>query len=326
MSKQIGQLTIGSLKTAGRYFLAPLAGISDSSFRRIAARAGAALVYTEMISAKALDQKNRHTGELLEMSEEEKPVAVQLFGNEPDVMARATAQLEHLDFALVDINMGCPVPKVIKNGEGSALLRTPKLAAEIVRAVRGATARPVTVKMRTGIEGADISAADFAKLMEEAGADAIAVHGRSREQYYSGQVDLGEIRSVKEAVAIPVIGSGDVTDETSAARMFDETGCDAIMIGRGAIGNPWVFAALNAADAGEEFTPPTTAEKGAMLLEQARLAMAEHGDRMGVMRMRGIAGWYFKGMRGAAAIRDRIHSASTYSELEKIVDDIIRLT
>ena len=152
MSKQIGQLTIGSLRPAGRYFLAPLAGISDSSFRRIAVRAGASLVYTEMVSAKALDQKNRHTGELLEMSEEEKPVAVQLFGHEPDVMARATAQLEERDFALVDINMGCPVPKVIKNGEGSALLRTPELAAEIVRAVRGATARPVTVKMRTGIE------------------------------------------------------------------------------------------------------------------------------------------------------------------------------
>lgn len=326
MSKQSGQLTIGSLRPAGRYFLAPLAGISDSSFRRIAARAGASLVYTEMISAKALDQNNRHTGELLEMSEEEKPVAVQLFGHEPDVMARATAQLEERDFALVDINMGCPVPKVIKNGEGSALLRTPELAAEIVRAVRGATARPVTVKMRTGIEGADIRAAEFAILLEEAGADAIAVHGRSREQYYSGQVDLGEIRSVKEAVAIPVIGSGDVTDETSAARMFDETGCDAIMIGRGAIGNPWVFTALNAADEGETFTPPTTGEKGAMLLEQARLAMAEHGERMGVMRMRGIAGWYFKGMRGAAAIRDRIHSASTYAELEQIVDDIIRLT
>ena len=236
MSKQIGQLTIGSLRPAGRYFLAPLAGISDFSFRRIGARAGASLVYTEMISAKALDQKNRHTGELLEMSGEEKPVAVQLFGHEPDVMARATEQLEERDFALVDINMGCPVLKVVKNGEGSALLRTPELAAEIVRAVRTSTAKPVTVKMRTGIEGADISSAAFAQMLEEAGADAIAVHGRSREQYYSGQVDLGAIRSVREAVRIPVIGSGDVTDETSAARMFDETGCDAIMIGRGAIG------------------------------------------------------------------------------------------
>ena len=320
------QLRIGSLELAGRFLLAPLAGISDSSFRRIAKRQGAALVYTEMVSAKALEQNNRNTAELLRMKDEEKPVGVQLFGHEPDVMARATRMLEDYDFALVDINMGCPVPKVVKNGEGSALMKDLELAGEVVRSVRSATDKPVTVKIRTGFEGARISAADFAKILEQAGADAITVHGRRREQYYSGEVDTAAIRSVKEAVSIPVIGNGDVRGAASARRMFDETGCDGLMIGRGAIGDPWIFAELAAMQSGEAFTPPTMEEKGAMLLEQASLSMEEHGEKMGVMRMRGIAGWYFRGIHGAASVRDRIHSASTYEELKQIVADVLRLT
>lgn len=325
-SPEIRNPHIGSLHPAGRYFLAPLAGISDSAYRRIGARAGASLVCTEMISAKALDQHNRRTEELLRMSAEEQPVAVQLFGHEPEVMARATRMLEAYDFALIDINMGCPVPKVVKNGEGSALLKDPELAAAVTGAVRGATDKPVTVKMRIGYEGNDIDPAAFARTLEEAGADAITVHGRSRDQYYAGETDLAAIRSVKEAVSVPVFGNGDVRDAAGAARMFEQTGCDGIMIGRGAIGNPWIFAELTAAERGGTFTPPTPEEKGAMLLEQARLAEEEHGEKMGILRMRGIAGWYFKGMRGAAAIRDRIHRVSTYAELEAVVGDVLRLT
>ncbi|MBQ1395618.1 MAG: tRNA dihydrouridine synthase DusB [Lachnospiraceae bacterium] len=317
---------IGSLQLKNRYLLAPLAGISDSSFRCIAARQGASLVYTEMVSAKAMDQKNRNTKELLRFTDEEKPIGVQLFGHEPDVMERTVAALEPCGFDLIDINMGCPVPKVFKNGEGSALMKDPDLACALVAAACRQTQKPVTVKMRIGIDSEHVDPVDFAKRLENAGAAAVTVHGRTREQFYSGPVHRVVIRDIKKALSIPVIGNGDVKDPASAQRMFDETGCDAVMIGRGAIGNPWVFSQLIAAERGEFVKKASFDDKEAMLLEQARLSVAEHGEPMGICRLRGTAGWYFKGMRGAAQIRDMFHQVSTYQELKETLNKVRLLT
>ena len=317
---------IGSLQLKNRYLLAPLAGISDSSFRCIAARQGASLVYTEMVSAKAMDQKNRNTKELLRFTDEEKPIGVQLFGHEPDVMERTVAALEPCGFDLIDINMGCPVPKVFKNGEGSALMKDPDLACALVAAACRQTQKPVTVKMRIGIDSEHVDPVDFAKRLEEAGAAAVTVHGRTREQYYSGPVHRDVIRDIKKVLSIPVIGNGDVKDPASAQRMFEETGCDAVMIGRGAIGNPWVFGQLIAAERGDPVSKASFDDKEAMLLEQARLSVAEHGEPMGICRLRGTAGWYFKGMRGAAQIRDMFHQVSTYQELKETLNKVRLLT
>lgn len=317
---------IGSLQLKNRYLLAPLAGISDSSFRCIAARQGASLVYTEMVSAKAMDQKNRNTKELLRFTDEEKPIGVQLFGHEPDVMERTVAALEPCGFDLIDINMGCPVPKVFKNGEGSALMKDPDLACALVAAACRQTQKPVTVKMRIGIDSEHVDPVDFAKRLEDAGAAAVTVHGRTREQYYSGPVHRDVIRDIKKVLSIPVIGNGDVKDPASAQRMFEETGCDAVMIGRGAIGNPWVFGQLIAAERGDPVSKASFDDKEAMLLEQARLSVAEHGEPMGICRLRGTAGWYFKGMRGAAQIRDMFHQVSTYEELKETLDKVRLLT
>ncbi|MBQ6313056.1 MAG: tRNA dihydrouridine synthase DusB [Lachnospiraceae bacterium] len=317
---------IGSLQLKNRYLLAPLAGISDSSFRCIAARQGASLVYTEMVSAKAMDQKNRNTKELLRFTDEEKPIGVQLFGHEPDVMERTVAALEPCGFDLIDINMGCPVPKVFKNGEGSALMKDPKLACALVAAACRQTQKPVTVKMRIGIDSEHVDPVGFAKRLEDAGAAAVTVHGRTREQYYSGPVHRDVIRDIKKELNIPVIGNGDVKDPASAQRMFEETGCDAVMIGRGAIGNPWVFGQLIAAERGDPVSKASFDDKEAMLLEQARLSVAEHGEPMGICRLRGTAGWYFKGMRGAAQIRDMFHQVSTYEELKETLDKVRLLT
>lgn len=317
---------IGSLQLKNRYLLAPLAGISDSSFRCIAARQGASLVYTEMVSAKAMDQRNRNTKELLRFTDEEKPIGVQLFGHEPDVMERTVAALEPQGFSLIDINMGCPVPKVFKNGEGSALMKDPELACALVAAACRQTKKPVTVKMRIGIDSAYVDPVDFAERLEDAGAAAVTVHGRTREQYYSGRVHRDVIRDIKEALRIPVIGNGDVKDPASAHRMFEETGCDAVMIGRGAIGNPWVFGQLIADERGDPVAKASFDDKEAMLLEQARLSVAEHGETMGICRLRGTAGWYFKGMRGAAQIRDMFHQVSTYEELKETLNKVRLLT
>jgi len=315
----------------GRLFLAPLAGVSDKSFRRLCSEQGAALCYTEMVSAKALTYGNRGTRELLEIGGGEGPVGFQLFGSEPSVMAEAVGILEARGgaaggAALYDVNMGCPVPKVVKNGEGSALMLDPDRAGRIVEAMKRAAraaSRPVTAKIRAGWDAARVNCVEVARTLEAAGADAVCVHPRTREQYYGGRADWSLIARVKAAVRIPVIGNGDVFSAADAARMIEETGCDYVMIGRGALGNPWVFAGgaggvsatTGTGSTTGEAGVPTLQEKTAMFLRHARLVCEDKGERTAVLEMRKHAGWYFKGEKGAAAFRGAMNQAKTMEDL-----------
>lgn len=315
------------------FFLAPLAGITDSAFRRICKEQGAGLVYSEMISGKGLYYNDKSTEKLLTIHEEEKPVAYQIFGCEPKIMELTAKTLSTRENALLDINMGCPVPKVVKNGEGSALMKKPQLAAEVVAAVvRGEREaaeeqerkpRPVTVKMRIGWDSDSINAVDFAKAMEEAGAAAVAVHGRTREQYYSGTADWSVIAKVKEALSVPVIGNGDVFSGEDALRILRETGCDFVMIARGALGNPWIFREAAALWRGE--TPPErpdVPQRMETVKRQFNLLMEQKGEYSAVREMRKHMGWYLKGIHGAAQLRQKIngieHAVELLSEIEGI--------
>lgn len=315
------------------FFLAPLAGITDSAFRRICKEQGAGLVYSEMISGKGLYYNDKSTEKLLTIHEEEKPVAYQIFGCEPKIMELTAKTLSTRENALLDINMGCPVPKVVKNGEGSALMKKPQLAAEVVAAVvRGEREaaeeqerkpRPVTVKMRIGWDSDSINAVDFAKAMEEAGAAAVAVHGRTREQYYSGTADWSVIAKVKEALSVPVIGNGDVFSGEDALRILRETGCDFVMIARGALGNPWIFREAAALWRGE--TPPAhpdVPQRMETVKRQFNLLMEQKGEYSAVREMRKHMGWYLKGIHGAAQLRQKIngieHAVELLSEIEGI--------
>ena len=295
------------LRLESRLVLAPLAGVSDGVYRYIACREGAALSYTEMISAKGLYYKSAGTAELYRIDEREGPVGIQLFGSEPDMIAFAVKKLADEKNVLFDINMGCPVPKVVKNGEGSALLADPDLAARLVEAAVRASDKPVTVKMRIGF-GEARDYVSFAKRMEDAGASALTVHGRTREQYYSGRADWNAIKAVKEAVGIPVIGNGDVRSIEDADRMIEETGCDLVMIGRGSMGDPWVFRG----DKKELFDMDVVAEHFDLLLE-------EKGEKRACLEMRKYFAWYTKGMKGAAELRQAVNSAETPSEIKELI-------
>lgn len=313
--------SIGNVVPRSPFFLAPMAGFSDAAFRSICAEYGAGIVYSEMISAKGLCYSNRNTGTLLEISECQAPTAFQIFGSDPGFMAEAAEILEPYGNAILDINMGCPVPKVVKNGDGSALLRDPELIYQIVRAVVGATGKPVTAKIRAGIEGAAPDAAvQAAQAVAAAGGSAVAVHGRTREQFYSGGVSLETIVEVKKAVSIPVIGNGDVTCFADAERMFAETGCDFIMIGRAALGSPWIFRELNAALSGSPAPePPTLEERCAAAIRQYRAEEELKGERVAVREMRKMLPRYFKGMKGGAALRRQINTADSGTELVAII-------
>lgn len=311
-------IKIGNLELETPFVMAPLAGITDVSMRRLVSEQGAALVYSEMISAKGLWYKDKNTEKLLLTDPAEAPLMYQLFGSEPDVMASAAAQLKDRGNVGIDINMGCPVPKVVKNGEGSALLKNPDLIYDIVKAVVSAAGKPVTGKIRIGWDDESINAVETARAIEAAGASAVAVHGRTRMQYYSGKADWDMIRRVKESVSIPVIGNGDVFTGEEAVRMLEETGCDMVMIARGAFGNPWIFRDAIALWRGREKPPaPSTSDKVQMLLRHLDHLAQIKGERIAVKEIRKHIGWYLKGIHGAAAIRRKVNTINDMDELKK---------
>ena len=309
-------LKIGDITLESPFLLAPLAGITDAPMRRICSMQGAALVYSEMISAKGLRYKDKNTERLLYMYEDEGPVALQLFGSEPEIMRFAAAKLEERKNVILDVNMGCPVPKVVKNGEGSALLQNPELAGRIIEAMVKETGKPVTAKIRMGWDEHSVNAVEVAKILKQAGASAVAVHGRTREQYYTGKADWDIIREVKQAVDIPVIGNGDIFSGRDALDMIEKTGCDFVMIARGALGNPWIFAEAKALWEGKEPPKVPDADEKREMLEKHFCDLLElKGEYAAVREMRKHTGWYLKGMPGAAAMRREINQITDAQEL-----------
>ena len=316
-------LKIGNIELDNPFLLAPLAGITDAPTRRICREMGAAFVYSEMVSGKGLYYGDRKTDQLLFLYEEEKPVAYQVFGSEPEIMAFTARALEERENAILDINMGCPVPKIVKNGEGSALLKRLDLVYDLISAMVSNTSKPVTAKIRIGFDKSCINAVETAKAIEEAGAAAVAVHGRTREQYYSGKADWTQIRAVKNAVSIPVIGNGDVVDGDSAMAMMEETGCDFVMIGRGALGNPWIFRDVLAAWKGEPQPElPNLVEKKEMMLRHFHDMIELKGEYAAVREMRKFVGWYLKGIPGSAALRGKINLIDDARELTTAIGEL----
>ena len=317
-------LKIGNVELKNRYILAPMAGVTDLPFRLLCKEQGAGLLCMEMISAKALQYKNRNTKALLQIDPREYPVSLQLFGADPDIISEQAKAIEELPFQILDINMGCPVPKVVKNGEGSALMKNPRLVYDVVYKTVRAISKPVTVKIRKGFDEEHVNAVEIAKIIEEAGGAAVAVHGRTREQYYSGKADWDIIRQVKEAVSIPVIGNGDATGSLAAEQLLEETGCDGVMIGRGCQGNPWIFRELNEyEETGKVPHRPSKKEIKEMMLRHAQLQIELKGDYLGIREMRKHVAWYTKGMEGSAKLRDEINRVESYEELEKLLNERI---
>ena len=279
----------------------------------------------EMVSAKAIQYNNKNTKALLEIHPEELPVSLQLFGSDPDVISEIAKRIEELPFSILDINMGCPVPKIVKNGEGSALMKNPKLVYEIVRKTARAIQKPVTVKIRKGFDDTCINAVEIAKIIEDAGGKAVAVHGRTREQYYSGKADWDIIRRVKEAVSIPVIGNGDVVSGESAIAIQKETGCDGVMIGRGAQGNPWIFSELLEYErTGKMPLRPSVEAIKKMMLRHAQLQMQYKGEYLGIREMRKHVSWYTSGLPNSAKLRDEINRVESYEELEQLLEERLK--
>lgn len=311
---------IGTIEIQDKLILAPMAGVTDLPFRLLCKEADCDILYTEMVSAKAMYYKNKNTIPLLALDDREHPIGLQLFGSEPELMADMARQIETLGFDFIDINMGCPVPKVFNNGEGSALMKDLKLAGQIVAAIHRAVKIPVTVKIRKGIDEDHVNAVEMAKELEESGAAAIAIHGRTRTQYYAGHADWDIIRQVKEAVTIPVIGNGDILTAEDVLRMKRETGCDAFMIGRGAKGNPWIFSQVKQALAGETIPgKPPVDEVVSMILRHLDMMIAFKGEYTGVHEMRKHVSWYTTGYPNSTRIRGLVNEIETREELEIVL-------
>lgn len=317
-------MQIGSVHLENNLFLAPMAGVTDQAFRMIAKPFGPALMYTEMVSGNGLHYKNKRTGDLLEVSPLESPVAAQIFGHDPDIMASIAEDALQNGAVMLDINMGCPAPKIVNNGDGSALMKQPDLAGRIIRAVSRAVNVPVTVKFRMGWDDTNINAVEFAKIAEANGAAAITVHGRTREAFYSGKADWNIIRQVKEAVSIPVIGNGDITSGIAAKQMLDTTGCDGLMVGRAAQGNPWIFTEiLHFLKTGDLLPPPSLEERIQTALAHLTLLVEHKGEHRGIQEGRKHMSWYFRGISGGAALRDRINKVCTFTQMQAVITTII---
>ncbi len=317
-------LKIGDVELKNPFFLAPLAGITDAPFRRLCKEQGAGLVYSEMVSCKGLFYRDKNTETLLYITEEEKPAAIQVFGSEPEMMAFAADKLKDRPNAILDINIGCPVPKVVKNGEGAALLKDPDLIYRLVRAAVEKAGKPVTTKIRMGWDHNSINAVETALAIESAGASAVAVHGRTREQYYNGPADWEIVARVKKALKIPVIGNGSVFTGEDAISMMNQTGADAVMIARGAMGNPWIFRECLALWEGREKPePPDLPERAAMMIRQLDMLLELKGPYAAVREMRKHVGWYLKGVRGSAEIKRTVNAIDDADEFKHLLETLL---
>ena len=323
MGTRLKPLKIGKVTLSNNLILAPMAGVTDLPFRLLCSRQGVGLCCMEMVSAKAILYKNKNTESLLEIHKDEGPVSLQLFGSDPKILSEMAKKIEERPFSVLDINMGCPVPKVVNNGEGSALMKNPKLVEEIVSSVVKAVQKPVTVKIRKGFDEEHVNAVEIAKIAEAAGAAAVAVHGRTREQYYAGEADWEIIAKVKEALKIPVIGNGDVTDGQSAERLLTQTGCDGVMIGRAARGNPWIFSQVAAyLEDGTVLPKPDIEEVKKTILEHARLQLETKGEYTGIREMRKHVSWYTTGYPNSARLRQVVNLTESFEELCALVENL----
>ena len=324
MNSEIG-FKIGNVNIGSRVIAAPMAGVTDLPFRLLCHEMGAGLVCTEMVSAKAIHYNNKKTDELMDISPDERPVSLQIFGSDPEIMAETARRIEERPFDVLDINMGCPMPKIVNNGDGSALMKDPVLVGKIIESVAGAVKKPVMVKIRKGFDSEHVNAAEIAHVAEESGASAVTVHGRTREQYYSGKADWDVIRKVCDTVDIPVIGNGDITCPSDARKMIDETGCTAVMIGRAAQGNPWIFRETAAYLADGTVLPrPTHEEMKKLILRHAQMEAECKGEYNAVREMRKHISWYTTGMAGSAQLRCKVNAMEHMDELEDAVDSIFQ--